>query len=108
VLKRQRVPAAVLLAATLLLAAPALAAPGSDGGPAIQLRALLADWWGDVTAPLAALFGLNGNTVDPNGQPSSTSGESTEVLDPDGRPAAQSGDDPTASPQSRETLDPDG
>jgi hypothetical protein len=104
VTRRTTLPAAAVLLAALLLATPALAAPNLDTGPALQLRALVAEWWSGV----AALFGRSTHILDPDGQPASTSGDSRETLDPDGAPAAQSGDDPTASPQSRETIDPNG
>ncbi|HUF77879.1 MAG TPA: hypothetical protein VMR44_03065 [Thermoanaerobaculia bacterium] len=78
--------------AVFLAAPPTLAAPSPDAGVPARVVQVLAGWWGELTQPLVSVFQPNGHGIDPDGQPTATDGT----------------DDPTADPQHRATIDPNG
>lgn len=98
---RRSTPALVLaLAAALLIATPALAAPTPDAGGPWQL---VAHWWDALTAPLAALVGAPA----PGGGLSAVTGAALHTCDPNGVTAATSCTEPGTT-EARNSCDPDG
>lgn len=104
---------ALVVAAVLLVAAPALAAPSPpasvDSTPAPGALQLLAGWWAGLTAPVTALFAPARAEIDPDGGSITydPDGPGTGGLD-GGTYTATSTDGPTEGTESRAEIDPDG
>lgn len=80
----------LLLVAAFLLSSPALAAPAPDTQPAARIAEAVADWWSELTRPVAKLFEANRGTIDPDGAPSTAT------------------ENPTGGNEHRGTIDPNG